>query len=175
MTIYPFVFRVILRCNCAKLKTIKTLFAVWSKTIHFDSNRSGKRTETHRFCPLESLITLKSAIKEGMKSKEMYSYFAYFVEKTFLWVANVAPPTNMRISRLRHALLTGPPTSRSYWTSITFFITNSISFCFLHSKKTTCCFYNLTFCIFHQILKFFSQGQDEPRRVTSNNIYKHDL
>lgn len=55
--------------------------------------------------PPENMSALKSAIKGGMKSKEMHSYFVCFVEKM------PAPLARMIIYRWRHALLTRLSTS----------------------------------------------------------------
>lgn len=72
----------------------------------FHSNHIGEIAKMHKFGPPpENMSALKSAIKGGMKSKEMHSYFVCFVEKM------PAPLARMRIYRWRHALLTRLSTS----------------------------------------------------------------
>lgn len=132
--------------------------------MHFDSNHIGKIAEMHKFCPTENLIGLSLQSSKGLSLKKCR-------ENAFPSGRDENLQTETRTPYKAVHL------SCSYWTSETFLIANSISFCFLNTKKTSCCFCTLTFCTFYQrgFLRFFSQSQAKPRRVTSNNIYKHDL
>lgn len=69
-----------------------------AKQCNFDSNHIGKIAELLKYCLPKNLIVLKSAIQEGIKSKEM-NYYVCFVEKMPVRLAK------RRNARLRHALL----------------------------------------------------------------------